>query len=166
MSELIEPKSITLTTQDGKERTYTISKFPAIIGREIVASYPLANMISLAKDSEYKRSEEAMLKLMSFVSAFSENGTEFRLSTPALVDNHVPDWHMLMQLEWAMLEYNVGFLQKGLKSEFLVEFSRKASSSIAPMLTDLLLPLFGAVKQACETSGASTLSKMRSTSGK
>lgn len=135
---MLEPKEVTLPDQKGNERTYIISKFPATVGREIVAKYPVANM---PKVGEYSQSEEIMLKLMSYVAVKLEDGRELQLTTRALVDNHIPDWELLARLEWNMLEYNTSFLGTGLNSGFLESISQKAVQKISATLTPLLAQL-------------------------
>lgn len=132
--ELIQPKPFVVADQDGVERTYTLSKFPAVDGREIVAKYPLS---ALPKLGDYKVGEETMLKLMSYV-AVDNGGTPLRLSTRALVNNHVPDFETLAKIEMAMLEYNVSFLRDGRISEYLQGFAAKLQESTFRTLTDLL----------------------------
>lgn len=109
MAELIQPKEFSVQDQDGTERTYIISKFPAIEGREIVCKYPLSAMPKLG---DYEVNEATMLKLMSYVAVEIE-GRHLPLSTRALVNNHCPDWETLGKVEMAMMEYNVSFFAKG-----------------------------------------------------
>lgn len=132
---MLEPKEITLKDQSGNERTYMISKFPAIAGREIVTKYPVSNVPKLG---EYQVSEEIMVKAMSFVAAVGADGHETRLTTRALIDNHVPDWETLARLEWAVLEYNVSFFGNGLNSAFFESISQKAVAWISSTLMPLL----------------------------
>lgn len=124
---MIEPKELTL---DGK--TYLLSKFPAIQGREIVAKYPLSAMPKLG---DYEVNEATMLKLMSFVAVVGADGNAIRLQTRALVDNHVPNWEVLAKLEMAMLEYNCSFFGNGGASTFFEGITRKAQQLITQMLT-------------------------------
>ena len=44
---MIQPREITIADQDGKERRYILSKFPAVEGREIVAKYPISALPKL-----------------------------------------------------------------------------------------------------------------------
>lgn len=148
MADLLSPKGITLTTQDGVEKSYFLSKFPAVAGREIVAKYPLSNMPKLG---DYAVSEETMLKLMGFVAVETAAGTSIPLTTRALVDNHVPDWEVLARLEWAMLEYNCSFFSKGLNSDFLKNFGAKAPQWISQMLTALSAQSSEAAKPPSES---------------
>jgi hypothetical protein len=128
---MIEPKEITLKTQAGEEKTYVISKFPAIQGREIVTKYPVSNVPKLG---DYKQSEEVMLKLLAFTAVVTSEGAHLPLTTRALVDNHVPDWETLARLEWSQLEYNISFFGNGLNSGSFESFSQKAVQWISQTL--------------------------------
>lgn len=124
--ELLQPKEI-----DINGKTYRISKFPATVGREIVAKYPVSNMPKLG---DYKVSEEVMLKLMSYVEAVLLERS-IRLSTQELVNNHVPDWEVLAQLEWEMLSYNCSFLTNGKSLSFFEKLAHLAEQKISEILT-------------------------------
>lgn len=134
MAELLQPKPTTIRTQDGVDKTYILSKFPAVAGREIIVKYPLS---SIPKVGEYATSEEVMHKLMAFVGVEISPGQVLALTTRALVDNHCPDWETLMRLEWAMLEYNCSFFAGGLNSDFLAGIRAKAPQWISQTLTAL-----------------------------
>lgn len=112
---LIEPKEITVTDSNGAEHQYTIGKYPAVAGREILAKYPLSNAPKLA---DYGVSQETMLKLMNHVTKTLSDGREIRLSTTALVDNHVPDAEALLRIEMASLGYNVSFFSNAGVKDF------------------------------------------------
>lgn len=124
--ELLQPKEI-----DINGKTYRISKFPATVGREIVAKYPVSNMPKLG---DYKVSEEIMLKLMSYVEVVLPDRS-IRLSTQELVNNHVPDWEVLAQLEWEMLSYNCSFLTNGKSLSFFEKLAHLAEQKISEILT-------------------------------
>ena len=130
-----QPKEVEITTQAGTVKTYIISKMPAVQGREIVAKYPLSAMPKLG---DYEVNDETMLKLMAFVGVPREGAEPLRLSTRALIDNHVEDWETLARLEWAMLEYNVSFFGNGQASSLLTNLTARAQQLITKTLTDLL----------------------------
>jgi len=112
---LLQTKDIVITTQDGDEKTYIVSKIPAIPAREIVTQYPLS---ALPKVGDYKVNEAMMFKLISYAAVPTDAGP-LALTTQALIHNHVPDFETLMKLEAALLEYNVSFFQNGKTSNFL-----------------------------------------------
>ncbi len=118
--DLLEPKNITIINENGIERNFILSKFPAIQGREIMEQYPFANM---PKIGDYKLAQAITLKLMSFV-AVNLNGVIQRLDSSLLIDNHANDWITLRKLEDAMIEYNGGFFPNGSISSFLQESIR------------------------------------------
>ena len=132
---LILPKEVQIPNQSGVEKTFIISKFPAVQGREIVAKYPLSAMPKLG---DYAVNEETMLKLMSFVAVPRDSGEPLCLTTRGLVDNHCEDWEQLARVEVAMMEYNVSFFANGKGSTFLEAIAAKAQASLSRMLTDLL----------------------------
>ena len=129
--ELIQPKEISVKLQDGTEKVFVISKFPAIQGREIVCKYPLS---AIPKLGDYAVNEETMLKLMSFVGVPMEARAPLQLTTKALVDNHVPDWEALVRIEKEMLEYNCSFFKGGVVSTFCAMLGKKAGEWITQTL--------------------------------
>lgn len=130
---LLQPSEFLVTDQDGKEHAYILSKFPAVDGREIVSKYPLS---ALPKLGDYDVNEAIMLKLMSYV-AVDNKGTPLRLTTRALINNHVPDTETLAKIEMAMLEKNFSFFRNGRVSAYFQGFAQKILESISQTLTDL-----------------------------
>lgn len=111
---------------------YNIGKWPATVGREIMVKYPLSN---LPKIADYGMSEEIMLKLMRHVEAVMPDGRPMRLETKALIDNHVPDWETLTQIEYASMRHNCSFFRNGKASAFLAEVMSLALTKISETLT-------------------------------
>lgn len=111
---------------------YNIGKWPATVGREIMVKYPLSN---LPKIADYGLSEEIMLKLMRHVEAVLPDGRLMRLETKALIDNHVPDWETLTQIEYASMRHNCSFFRNGKASAFLAEVMSLALTKISETLT-------------------------------
>jgi hypothetical protein len=136
MTELNKPKTVQVKDVDGQEHTFIISRLPAVAGREILAKYPVSNIPKLG---EYQASVEAMRLLLSFVAVELDSG-QMRLSTQALIDNHVPDGEALLRLEFAMLEYNTSFFGKGGPSGFFDGLIRKHLPLIIQTLMDSLPP--------------------------
>lgn len=127
--ELIEPKEFKL---NGK--TFMLGKFPAIQGRELITQYPST---ALPKIGDYPTNEALMLKLMSFVGVLTEAGTVQRLTTAALVDNHVRSGTDLLRIEFAMMEYNCDFFADGKASSFLAGLGEKVQQLLTKTLMDL-----------------------------
>ncbi|WMD23300.1 hypothetical protein RAS12_13295 [Achromobacter seleniivolatilans] len=134
MADLIKPRVIMVKNRDGVEKAFTISRLPATVAREVIAKYPLSNIPKLG---DYGTSEEVMKKLMCFV-AVDLDGREQRLTTQALIDNHVDDGIQLMKLEVEMIDENTGFFGLGGQRGFLDCLLEKLLLSITPMLTPLL----------------------------
>ena len=135
---LLEPKEILVKTLAGEERTYIISKFPAVAGREIIAQYPTS---ILPKIGDYALNEQIMLKVMAYVAVPREGKEPLTLATRALVDNHVPDWETLARLELAVMDYNCSFFRSGAASTFFSALGNRAGKKITEMLTGLLASL-------------------------
>lgn len=135
--DLIEPKEFTLACQDGKERVYILSKFPAIAGREIIAKYPLS---AVPKLGDYAVNEETMLKLMSYVEARTKDGKSVRLATAVLVDNHVRSWEDLAHIEKEMITYNCSFFLQEKALNFFDAILQRATAKVQEMLTASLQP--------------------------
>ena len=155
---LLEPKRVTIKCMDGTEREFVISKFPALAGREIVTQYlPTA----APKVGEYGANELLLLKMMAFVAAITPDGGEVRLTTRALVDNHVPDYEALMRLEAEMFEYNCSFFGSGAASTFFAGIERRATEWITRTLTALSQQSSAKGSPASKTSGRGTRSKKR-----
>lgn len=102
MSELIDPVEVEIKSSGGIVKVFTIGKMPATVGREVLAKFTLSNM---PRVGDYDVSHEAMLKMMRYVE--TEDG--IRLSTSALIDNHVPDGESLIRLEIEMMRHNTSF---------------------------------------------------------
>lgn len=146
---MLYPKDLELKTSAGELKTFVLTKFPATVGREIVAKYPTAN---LPKLGDYGVSEATMLRLMAHVGVRLDGRDEPQmLNTRALVDNHAEDWETLARLEWAMLEYNCSFFANGLSSDTLTGLVEKARPWISQMLTALSAQSSPADKQPSES---------------
>ena len=133
MADLIQPTEVTLTSQEGVEKTYILSKIPAIPAREIITQYPLS---AIPKIGDYKVNEQIMLKLMSYVGVKINDKIQ-PLVTQALINNHVDDFEVLLRLEAAMIDYNCSFFTKGTGSTFFDLISQKAQPFLTKILTGL-----------------------------
>jgi hypothetical protein len=131
-------------------KTYVISKFPAVAGREIVTQYPLS---ATPKLGDYQTNESIMLKIMCYVGVkVRDSSTILWLKTRELVDNHIPNWEDLMKVEYAAMEYNCSFLADGKISEYLTLAQEKLPSWISKILTPLLDALSPKEKQPSKNS--------------
>lgn len=133
MTDLIKPKEFKIVDSEGKEHTYWLSNFPAVLGREVIVKYPMS---SLPKIGDYAMSEEIMIKLMGHV-AVDVNGQMIRLETKALINNHCPDFEVLGKLEMAMMEKNYAFFRDGRSLDFLENLLQIFLTKTSEMLTRL-----------------------------
>lgn len=141
MSELIQPKELVLTGKDGVERTYVLSILPYPVGRKVASLYPTANM---PKIGDYNVSQEVMQDLFKYVAVRREDADDLRLTTLALISNHVPDAVTGLKLEASMLAYNFDFFGEGGISKFLCTFLETRLPELIRMLTPLLPPSLAA----------------------
>ena len=134
MADLLEPKTVDIELPNGGNKTFILSKFPAIAGREIITQYPLT---AAPKIGDYKANEELMVKIMAYVAVVLENGNEQRLITRTLIDQHIPSWETLAKVEIGMIEYNCSFFGNGRAANFFQDIAQKALPLISKMLTGL-----------------------------
>lgn len=139
MDGLIKPSELTITDQDGTIRTFILSNFDAVTGREIVALYPLTG---IPKIGDYEANKKTMMKLMSYV-AVMVNGQPLRLTTEALINNHCGDFETLMKIEMSMMEKNCSFFRNGKTYDLLekmVEIFLTKFSETLTLLSEQLSP--------------------------
>ncbi|OWK36898.1 hypothetical protein [Fimbriiglobus ruber] len=133
--DLRDPKSISLTDGDGRERPFILSKMPAFEGLEIMARYPTSlAMAAIPKLSEWPVVEDLQRKILKYV-AVEINGKSVPLTTQALIDNHVGDWECLAKLLLAEVQYNNSFFRNGTISDFFADIMRTSLAKIQEILT-------------------------------
>jgi hypothetical protein len=140
--DLLEPKEVDFTLPDGSKKTYILSKFDAILGREIICQYPRTGIPAIG---DYKQNEEIMFKLMSHVAIPA--GNPIRLSTPELIRNHVKSAETLLELEMAMMEYNYRFFLRENLSAFFAALAKKVLDTATSILTRSSEPSSPTTKQ-------------------
>src|ERR1700691_750688 len=107
--EFREPKEITITDGEGKERTFIISKMTAWDGLEIMARFPTSIIAgSIPKLGDWEVVKHLQLQIMKYV-AVPLNGKLLPLTTQALIDNHTGDWECFAKLIKAEVLYNNSF---------------------------------------------------------
>ena len=126
MANLIKPLEIEVKDIDGNLHKFTISRLPAVAGREILAKYLGGTM---PKIGDYKDNHESMLKMMKYV-AVEIDGQLQTLQTQALIDNHIPDTECLLRLEIEMIRHNTSFFGNAGSSNLLDFLLQKIKASI------------------------------------
>jgi hypothetical protein len=130
-----DPKEITVTDGDGKARTFTLTKMPAVEGFEIMARYPASLASStVPKIADWPLVEGLQLKIMKYVHV-DINGRLVPLSTQALIDNHAGDWECFAKLIAAEVEYNNRFFRNGSLSTFFAEVAAQTIQKISATLS-------------------------------
>lgn len=103
---------------DGSFKTFILTKVPTDIGLRL--SVLVFNML---KNSNFEL-DELMPKIFAHVGIRHENGNIFYLSSVDLINNHVPNWEVAVELIAEMVKYNCSFLQIGSNSNFLDRLSQ------------------------------------------
>lgn len=137
MANLIKPLEIEVKDIDGILHKYTISRLPAVAGREILAKYLGGTM---PKIGDYKDNHESMLKMMKYV-AVEIDGQLQTLQTQALIDNHIPDTECLLRLEIEMIRHNTSFFGNAGSSNLLDFLLQKIKASIPSNFKTQILSL-------------------------
>lgn len=137
MADLIKPQTVSVKDVDGGEHSFVISRLPATVGREILAKYPVSN---IPKIGDYGVSTEAMQLMFRYVAIEREDGSHLRLTTQALIDNHVPDGEALIRLELEMLRYNFSFFGIAGDSDLVGSLLQKYLPLVIKTLMDSLPP--------------------------
>ena len=135
MSDLIEPKDLEINDQSGKPRHYRIGKLPYLAGGREVCSQYLTT--AAPKVGDYPRNEELARKLLSYVAVLLQDGTELRLKTDELINNHIPDFVTGARLEKEALEHNLGFSVIGK----LQEYRKEWAASFPELISKILMAL-------------------------
>ena len=131
---MIEPFDVEIELPDDKgTKSFTVHKFDAIAGREIISQYPASG---LPKLGDYATNEKLMLKIMTYVTV-KTGDISVALTTRELVNNHTLDWETLAKLEWEVMQYNCSFFRNGKASSFLDDLLANLPASIMSMLTSL-----------------------------
>lgn len=134
MAELIKPKEVTITDQTGHDHHYRIGQIPYLAGgREVCSQYITTAM---PKVGDYETNESLARKLFSHVEVIAGDHPQ-RLTTDALVNNHIPDFVTGLQLEKEAIEHNLGFSIIGRLHESRQAWAAKLPELISTILTTL-----------------------------
>jgi len=148
---LLKPEEFDLLDDEGVVKSFTLSKLDAVTGRRVLTQYPMT-----AISNNYVENENLMFLLLSFVAVTTKDGRKLRLSTPALVANHVPDTEMLIRLEMKMMEKNFSFFRDGRSLDLLDTIAQMIGKKVLEMLTPLSERSSAQGKPASTTSEQTT----------
>jgi hypothetical protein len=96
-----DPKKITIK---GKE--FIIHKWDPIIGKRLIFTY-LPTLIP--KFGNFDEHEKLSIESLAHVSVETSPGVMVDLNSSTAILNHVPGPLELIELEWEVVKYNVGF---------------------------------------------------------
>ena len=133
--ELLKPKDLELVDIDGVKHRYRLGRIPYMDdGREICSQFVVTAAPKLGNYAENKRLSHILFK---YVAVITDENTELLLSTPALINNHVPDFQTGMKIEGEMIQHNLGFSLAGILQKYQQEWKQAAPQFIAEILTAL-----------------------------
>lgn len=161
MYQLIKPTKVTIRDLDETPHEYTLGRFPAVEGLEIIAKVP-SNIASLSKQLPNLRG--LVLQMCKFVSVevpTDDGGVhQILLSTSELVDNHVPDGQTLLHLCFEIMRHNTSFFGTG--SQSALDFLGEKAADLLPKIIRTSTELWASYAQN-DTQHIKTC-KQRSTS--
>lgn len=130
---MLKPKQIEVVDIDGITRKFTISRFPATIGMEILVKLPISAMPKIGDFETLKLVRDDVFK---YVYVETEGGA-IPLSTSALIDNHVGDAETAIKIMGEMLTHNYSFFSQGKMSLLFDGLGVKIKGIAQSILTQL-----------------------------
>ena len=135
---LLAPKEVTINGC-----RFLISRMPCMTAQEVIVRIP-AGILPLI--NQYTISEEMVVKMLSCCQRMYDDKPNVPLISKEIINNHVPDFDTLLQLENECLKYNYDFFNQGKVLTFLAKALSHAESRLSGILTDLLDRLLQAEK--------------------
>lgn len=135
---LLAPKEVTINGC-----RFLISRMPCMTAQEVIVRIP-AGILPLI--NQYTISEEMVVKMLSCCQRMYDDKPNVPLISKEIINNHVPDFDTLLQLENECLKYNYDFFNQGKVLTFLAKGLSRVESSLSGILTDLLDKLLQAEK--------------------
>ena len=122
---------------------FLISKMPCMTAQEVIVRIP-AGILPLI--NQYTISEEMVVKMLSCCQRVYDDKPNVPLISKEIINNHIPDFDTLLQLENECLKYNYDFFNQGKVLTFLAKGLSHVESKLSGILTDLLDRLLQAEK--------------------
>ena len=122
---------------------FLISRMPCMTAQEVIVRIP-AGILPLI--NQYTISEEMVVKMLSCCQRMYDDKPNVPLISKEIINNHVPDFDTLLQLENECLKYNYDFFNQGKVLTFLAKGLSHVESRLSVILTDLLDRLLQAEK--------------------
>lgn len=127
---LLAPKEVTINGC-----RFLISRMPCMTAQEVIVRIP-AGILPLI--NQYTISEEMVVKMLSCCQRIYDDKPSVPLISKEIINNHVPDFDTLLQLENECLKYNYDFFNQGKVLTFLAKGLSRVESRLSVILTDLL----------------------------
>lgn len=127
---MIKPLEVEFTDLDDVVRKFTISRFPATEGMEILYRLPTTG---IPKIGDFDKLKEVRNDVFKYIYV-ELDGKLVSLSTKALIDNHVGDAETALKVMGAILQHNFSFFRVGTISSFLKSFMAKVPQKVQEIL--------------------------------
>lgn len=142
---MLEPKEISIKNSKGVDKTYVISKIPAMPALEIAFKLPPS---LIPKIGEYETYKDVVFKIMKYVGVPRGEGKEpLWLITEELINNHVDSWEGVVKIQALMVDYNSSFFREGRAFAFLGGVAQKYLGSTLGILNRFFQQLLKTLKQ-------------------
>jgi len=163
-TNLIDSERKTFIDVKGKEHIFQIGKVPWMGGgREILAEYIPSG---LPKVGDYQKNETLARILYANAVKIDSDGNHHPLTTDSMINNHVPDVKVAMELEAAVFDKSTDFLILGKVLEYRTAWSQTLDSVLADLPTQLQKLLSGLASPPLPNSEKKPASKKRTPSTK
>lgn len=131
---MIKPQTVTVTDVDGSPHEYVISRLPATAGLLMITMLPSMTLAGSGTANRETITADLRDLLMRHTGKEVVEGNVVMLTTPALIDNHVPDGEALLRLCVEVIRYNSSFFGQGTVSGFL-DFAVRKAEDLLPGIT-------------------------------
>lgn len=127
--ELLDTKTVKVNTQDGTEKCFIISKFPADPGLELAVEVACIAGGLAANKPDPAAMIATINKALAYAAVPGPNGDPIALTTAALRDNHIPDWEAKFALFVKLAQHNISFFRNGRASDSFSVLARILNQS-------------------------------------
>ena len=140
----MDPKDLTVQDIGGTSHSFRLYRIPYLDGgREICNQFLYTAAPTVGDYKENERLSEIMFK---FIAVILSDGKEQLLNTKALVNNHITDFKVGLEVEEAMVSHNMGFSIAGKvrESQNLTSPTESSTTRTSTQSLDALSPLAAA----------------------
>lgn len=151
MSELIEPKKITLKSKvrEGAEKELRIGYYPATEGIRLLGLFTETIDVAARKKSKDVNGlfgetlQKFAIEVCQYVDVKLKNGEWHRLNSEVMINAHIADYEMLLSLVREVHDYNSFFFNSGKLLKTSLKWMDQAKAQATKIFQDLSVSLSG-----------------------